>query len=227
MERMIFDFGQIAERYDDFYGNPVGRMVDRFEKAAVDRVLPRGKPGEKLLEAGSGTGHWSAHFASRGYEVTGVEISPEMVEVARRKQIPGARFLVGDASRTGFPDDAFDIGAGITVLEFVDDPGALVAEIARVVKSGGRLVFGVLHEDSFLGRRRVRDPDPVYSKARFFTVPELDGLLRPHGEVAIKQCLFVPPVQGALKVAEKIEAMGLSEGWTKGNFLVAEVWRQD
>jgi len=53
---MIFD--EMADNYDRWYETPVGAAVDRMEKRAFLRVLEP-KVGERLLEVGSGTGHWS------------------------------------------------------------------------------------------------------------------------------------------------------------------------
>jgi len=222
-----FDFGTIAERYDAYYDTPPGHMVDRIEKSAMEKVLPDAKPGQSLLEIGSGTGHWSEWFAGKGYNVTGVDVSPDMVKVATSKRlhrkINGVHYVVGDASRLQFPDNYFDVGAAVTVLEFVDDPGRIVSEMARVVRPGGRLVFGVLHEDSFLGRSRAENPDPVFTPAHFFTEAELTGLLSGFGKVKVNQCLYVDPVPEKVDEADEIEVKGQNEGWKTGNFLVAEV----
>ncbi len=220
---MDFDFGTIAKRYDDFYRNPVGRMIDRMEKRAVGRLLLDASKGGRLVEVGCGTGHWSEYFVSRGYEVVGIDRSPEMIEVARSKNLPGASFHLGDGKSLEFPDGSFDAGAAITVVEFVSNPKRIVGELARVVKPFGRIILGVLHEDSYLGRKRKRDGDPVYSTAHFFQVDELRKLLSPFGSVSIIQCLFAPPIPEFLELADEIEQKGIDNGWKHGNFLVASI----
>jgi ubiquinone/menaquinone biosynthesis C-methylase UbiE len=219
----MFDFAKIADSYDFYYQTPIGKMVDRLEKAAVDRLLPAACSGEKLLEIGSGTGHWTAHFALRGYRVTGIDVSPDMVRVARDKEIENAEFHVGDLYSTGFTSGVFDIGVAITVLEFLSDPEQAVDELARLVKPSGLLIIGALHQDSFLGRRRLASPHPIYTPAHFFTISQLENLLTRSGKVEIHPCLFAPPVESSVDKADKIESMGLDRSWRHGNFLVAIV----
>jgi len=141
-----FDFGKIASRYDTWYQTPRGTMYDRLEKRAIDSLLPAASDGGKLLEIGCGTGHFSEHFASKGFEVTGVDISEPMVAVARQQNIRSGEFHVGDAERLPFTDGTFDVVAAITVLEFVCDPVSVVSEMVRCVKQpGGALILGVLN----------------------------------------------------------------------------------
>jgi ubiquinone/menaquinone biosynthesis C-methylase UbiE len=219
----MFDFSKIADDYDAYYETPIGKMIDRLEKAAVDRLLPMGCSGRRLLEIGSGTGHWSAHFALRGYRVTGIDVSPDMVRVARDKGIENAEFHVGDLYSTGFTSGVFDVGVAITVLEFLLDPASALRELTRVVKPSGLLIIGALHQDSFLGRQRLASPHPIYTPAHFFTISQLESLLTRSGKVEIHPCLFAPPVESAVGKADKIEAMGLDRSWRHGNFLVAKV----
>ncbi len=222
-----FDFGPRARSYDSYYDDPVGRMVDRMEKAAVARLLPDAEPGQTLLESGSGTGHWSEWFAGKGYNVTGVDVAEEMVEVAEEKRqekgIENVRYYVGDASDLQFPSDHFDVGAVITVLEFASDPEKVISELARVVRKNGRLIVCVLQSDSYLDRKQRRGEYLSFSEIHFFSEPELENLLRPYGDVTITRCLFAPPVAEAVDMADRIESMGLERNWRIGNFLVAEV----
>jgi len=224
---MTFDFGRIARKYDKYYATPVGRMVDRIEKSAVGKLLPSVEKGSRLIEIGSGTGHWSVWFASRGYQVTGVEISDEMITVAETKIAsagPGSiEFRHGDSHALESSDNSFDVGVAITVIEFLADPSRAISELARVVKDNGALIFGVLHENSFLGRKRQEQDDPIFTPAQFYTVEGLTALLEAYGEVRIEQCLFADPVVENVESADEIERRAVSEGWTNGNFLVAEV----
>lgn len=87
-----FDFGKIAEHYDKWYQSQRGSLYDKVEKQTLDRLLPEAGKGSKLLDIGCGTGHWSAYFARKGFDVTGVDISERMVQVARGKDRAGSRF---------------------------------------------------------------------------------------------------------------------------------------
>ena len=63
--------------------------------------------GLSLLEVGCGTGHWSAFFASLGYEVTGVDVSHAMIEIALSKGLQGCRSANGDGRKLQYQDESF------------------------------------------------------------------------------------------------------------------------
>jgi len=218
-----FDFGPLAQSYEDWYREPAGAMYDKIEKRAVGRLLPRGR-GEKLLEIGCGTGHWSAWFAERGYRVVGIDVSEAMVRAARNKSIAGAAFLIGDASALPFGEGVFDVAAAITALEFVGDAGAAVREAVRCLKRpGGRLLVGTLNVLSPLNRRRVESGKQPYASANFFSPSELGKLLSPFGRAKIKVVGFVPRRGALLRIAPLLDALGRTLRLPWGDFIVAEV----
>jgi ubiquinone/menaquinone biosynthesis C-methylase UbiE len=91
-----------------------------------------------VLELGCGAGDLSAELVRRGAELTALDVSPAMVELARRRV--DATFLVAPAERTGLADAAFDVAVGKWVLHHVD-VSAVAAELRRVLRPGGRAVF--------------------------------------------------------------------------------------
>ena len=91
-----------------------------------------------MLELGCGAGDLSVELVRRGAELTALDVSPAMVELARDRV--DATFLVAPAERTGLPDEAFDLAVGKWVLHHVDVPAA-AAELRRVLRPGGRAVF--------------------------------------------------------------------------------------
>ncbi|GAI58552.1 unnamed protein product, partial [marine sediment metagenome] len=97
MSSESFDFASLAKDYDLWYQTPEGKMYDQAEKSTVLKLLRPAKPGDRLLDVGCGTGHWSRVFADQGYEVTGIDICPEMSEVARSRDYPGCYFEIADA----------------------------------------------------------------------------------------------------------------------------------
>ncbi len=177
-----FDFGELARDYDRWYDTPAGRAYDRVQKWDVRHLLRRARPGERLLEVGCGTGHWCSFFASMGYEVFGVDVSAEMIAVARGS-VGGCRFEVGDGCALRFEDGSFDVSAAMATLEFVGDPALAVREMARCVRPGGSLVVGVLNRLSPLNRRRLAKGKSPYVFGRLFAPEELRRLLSPYGGV--------------------------------------------
>lgn len=171
----VFD-EQVAARYEAWYETPEGRRADRLEKAVLHWLL-RGLDVERILEIGSGTGHFSRWFQSRGLSVVGLDLSSAMLVEARA--LGGGLLVQGDAHRLPFADATFDLSLLITTLEFLREPQAALAEAVRVARRG--VVLGVLNRWSLLAwqrrlaglRRRT-----VYDKARFYGVGELKRMAR-------------------------------------------------
>jgi len=219
----VYDFDSVAESYDNWYFQPVGQMYDRLEKEAIARLLPSPATGDRLLEVGCGTGHWSAFFAERGFRVTGLDISGRMLEMARKKRIPRAAFYQSDAGAIPFADDTFDLAAAITVLEFSPQPRRVVEEMVRCARPGGRLIVGALNRWSYLGLSRKMVLKPVFQDARFFSLGELRELLSSYGEVNVRSTACFLPWRQALPIAPVLDRAASGVRLPFGDFLVGEV----
>ena len=132
-------YARWAERYDAWFGL-ISRAARRAAVAAVNAA-----PGETVLEVGVGTGLALPLYGAEK-RVTGIDLSAEMLAVAsRRAGRLGLRnieaLLEMDAQATSFPDARFDVAVAMFVASVVPDPRALVAELRRVVKPGGTILF--------------------------------------------------------------------------------------
>ena len=87
----------------------------------------------------TGTGMVAGELEKRGCRVVGLDQSEGMIRRARRAR--DARFVLGQAERLPFPDATFDALTFTYLLRYVDDPGATMRELARVVKPGGTVGF--------------------------------------------------------------------------------------
>ena len=106
-------------------------------------LVYEGCAGKRVLEYGCGPGSQSFELARRGAHVTGIDISPVAIEIAKAegaRQGVEAEFVVRDAEATGFPDGSFDLIVGGAILHHLDLDRAY-AEIARLLAPGGRAVF--------------------------------------------------------------------------------------
>ncbi len=106
-------------------------------------LVYEGCAGKRVLEYGCGPGSQSFELAKRGAHVTGIDISPVAIEIARaeaERQGVEATFAVMDAERTTFPDGSFDLIVGGAILHHLDLDRAY-AELARLLAPGGRAVF--------------------------------------------------------------------------------------
>jgi SAM-dependent methyltransferase len=105
---------------------------------------------------------------------------------------PGPGRTAGEAA-PAFRDGAFDVTIAVTVCEFTASPAALVAELARVTRPGGRVVIGALNRRSPWGlarRRQMRKPP--WQAARFLTRRQLRALGTRHGQARLHGTLIMP-----------------------------------
>lgn len=217
-----FNFDAVAERYDSWYEQPVGRLYDRMEKDLIEKMLPGRFAGTRLLEVGCGTGHWSEFFAGRGYEVTGVDVSEPMLARARTRGIPRADFRVADAHRLPFPDGAFDLSVAVTVLEFVSDVAGVLSEMARCVRTGGYILVGVLNYWSPINLYcRFSEPSTV-GVAHLFTSRRLRGLLQGYGRTQMLSGACFLPWTWALGLADVFDFLSRRLNLGLGAFLLAQ-----
>ena len=180
--------------------------------------------GKRLLEVGCGTGHWSKFFSTKGYEITGIDISERMVTIAKNKNIARSNFHVMDGHRMSFADNSFDIAAAITTLEFAAGPEAMIAEMARCVrKPGGKLLFGVLNALSEYNQARKKETGSLYASANLFSPEKLKGLLAPLGQVQMLIAGFVPRQGRLLSLAPVFELAGRLMKNQHGAFIATRI----
>jgi demethylmenaquinone methyltransferase/2-methoxy-6-polyprenyl-1,4-benzoquinol methylase len=130
-------FDRIASVYDLMNSVMTAGMHQRWRERTAD--LARVGPGSCALDVATGTGDLAIALAARGADVVGVDFAEKMLEIARRKA-PGLKFRAGNALALEFPDDSFDAATvGFGARNF-DDLDRGLAEMARVVKPGGRVV---------------------------------------------------------------------------------------
>jgi len=92
--------------------------------------------GTRLLDVGCGSGYAAAMAAGLGASMTGIDITPELIAIARER-VPDGDFRVGGMDDLPFDDASFDAIVGFNAFQFADDPARAVTEAARVVKPGG------------------------------------------------------------------------------------------
>jgi 2-polyprenyl-3-methyl-5-hydroxy-6-metoxy-1,4-benzoquinol methylase len=132
----------MAERFDAMrFSGPIGTLLAESQDAVIAGFLGP-LQGRTVLDVGTGTGRAAIGLARRGARVTGVDASPEMLRVARRRAAEAgleAVFDVGDAHRLAFPDRAFDAAVSLRVLMHTPDWRQCLSELCRV--AGERVVF--------------------------------------------------------------------------------------
>jgi SAM-dependent methyltransferase len=114
----------------------------------AEEPLVAGAIGEldagRALDAACGTGRHTARLVALGHETLGVDRSPAMLAIAGEK-VTGARFELGELTRLPTEDNSFDVAVCALALTHLADPAPAISELARSVRSGGRVVISDAH----------------------------------------------------------------------------------
>jgi ubiquinone/menaquinone biosynthesis C-methylase UbiE len=132
-------------------------LIDTEEPlvARLTRDLPPGR----ALDVACGTGRHAARLAAAGHETVGIDATPAMLDVARTR-VPGAEFREADFTDLPFDDATFDLAICALALAHLPDPSPAIAEIARVVRPGGRVVLTDAHPTFVMIQGEAMFPTP-------------------------------------------------------------------
>jgi 2-polyprenyl-3-methyl-5-hydroxy-6-metoxy-1,4-benzoquinol methylase len=200
------------DRYAAWRAGTLGALTDQLEQRLVLKLLGD-VVGLRVLDAGCGDGVLSLTLAERGGQVTGVDADPEMLAAARAR-IAGAgmdvAFIQGELGGLPFADDAFDVVVAVTVLCFVPDAEVALAELARVVRPGGRLVIAELGRWSawaIIRGIRGRLGHTVWRAVRHRTAAELRGLVASAGVTVtdVRGAVYYPPVGWLARLLTRLD----------------------
>jgi trans-aconitate methyltransferase len=125
----------LAQNWDPEVYAQTGAFVHGMAGGVVELLRPQ--PGECILDLGCGDGQLTLRLAATGAKVVGVDASPQMVASARTR---GAEAEQGSAESLPFADQTFDAVFSNAVLHWVRDHDAMMSEVRRVLKRGGRFV---------------------------------------------------------------------------------------
>jgi len=140
---LYIESATIAERYDDFFAHT---KLFLYDTAVLDELLPRPC---RLIDLGSGTGRHVVHFARRGFDVTGVDLSQHMLILTAAKcNANGVRADLHQldlADLSHFPDGSFDAAtcmfSTIGMMRGHSNRVNFVRDVHRILRPGGLFVF--------------------------------------------------------------------------------------
>jgi 2-polyprenyl-6-hydroxyphenyl methylase / 3-demethylubiquinone-9 3-methyltransferase len=170
-----------------FVMNPVRTA---YFRTMIDQARASGGTWHTVLDVGCGGGYLSEEFAKLGFEVTGVDPAPESLECARRHAEHAGlsiSYLSGSGERLPASDSSFDIVLCCDVLEHVDSPDRVLAEIARVLRPGGLFFYDTVNRTlaSWLGVIKMMEhwqPEPnVHVWKKFIKPSELFAAMAKNG----------------------------------------------
>ncbi|HZS09879.1 MAG TPA: methyltransferase domain-containing protein [Blastocatellia bacterium] len=173
-------------------------FVYEYGKDLIALLNPQ--PGERILDAGCGTGHLTKQIAESGATVIGMDSSANMIETARR-EYPDIQFLPGDVTDFSFPEP-FDAIFSNATLHWVARAEVAIRCMSRALRSGGRFVV------EFGGRGNVANILDALDEAMrelglgafvnswyYPSIGEYTPLLEKHGLVADAAWLFDRPTK--------------------------------
>lgn len=137
---MAGDFGVIAR-------HNVRRAEEFVERQALAR-------GTRVLDVATGTGNLAIPLARAGCVVTGIDVSPNLLEQAQGRAATeglSIEFDEGDAERMPYADASFDAVVSMFGAMFAPRPERVACELGRVLRSGGRLAMANWNPESFVG----------------------------------------------------------------------------
>ena len=136
MERESWSDASRTSRYAELFAP----AADQAIKALLDAV--GAKNGDRALDICCGQGNVSEALIARGCEVSGLDFSPPMLQMARQR-VPGARFVEADAQDLPFQDSHFDIVVSNLGICHVPDQCRALSEAYRVLRLGGQFAMTV------------------------------------------------------------------------------------
>lgn len=143
MKKKNTSWEPVAEWYDTLLAD-----TDTYQAKVILPNLLRLLPpsGKRILDIACGQGFFARANADGGAEVMGVDISPELIRIAKAGERPGLRFEVADAEHlANIQDSSFDGALIVLALQNIKDMPAALAEAARALVPGGMLVVVLNH----------------------------------------------------------------------------------
>jgi ubiquinone/menaquinone biosynthesis C-methylase UbiE len=126
-------FGATAERVADH----AQQQIDTVREQLRSFVAPN--RGDRAIDSGTGAGTLALALAGLVREVVGVDIVPELLELARKGAPENVTFVEGDATALPFETGSFDLACSRRTLHHIAHPEAAIAELARVTAPGGHV----------------------------------------------------------------------------------------
>ena len=124
----------------DYNNSSDGRFVAEMYDVIVEEIEKH--PNAKILDVGCGNGNLFSLLSEKKYELYGIDFSENMIDEAKRNCKREATFTVADAEKLPFDDNAFDIVVCNASFHHYIHPDAVLKEMRRVLRPGGKLIIG-------------------------------------------------------------------------------------
>lgn len=147
MDGLKEQWNKMAADYDGFT-SPEGTYSNAIEWPCIKRILPA-LSGRRVLDVGCGSGRFTYYFAEYGpSELVGIDVSEEMLSLARKRLSPGANIRFEESSAdslSGFDSGSFDFVFSSTTMHYVEELEKAFSEAYRVIAPGGDFMLSLIH----------------------------------------------------------------------------------
>ena len=177
--------------------NRIAAITVPVSEALVARADVR--PGDRVLDVATGTGHAALAAARRGAHTTGIDYVTELVDIARRRataEVLDVDFVEGDAEDLAFADGSFDVVLSAIGVMFTADHARAASELVRVARPGGRIAVAQLDADG-LHRPPAQDGRRARPAAGRGRSPRPGGVSRRPCETSSALTSSTSPPRGA------------------------------
>lgn len=192
------DYDDMAQAYTEFVGEAFAGQPLNHVMVQAFADLVRRAGGGQVADVGCGPGHVTGYLRDRGVDAFGVDLSPELVSIARQAH-PGVRFDVGDMGVLDVPTAGLaGVLANYSLIHTPPDAlPALLAELCRVLVPGGHLLLAFQALDA---AGEAAEPfDHRVSPAWRYSPDHVLGLLGQAGVTEVARLVLAPgedPVRG-------------------------------
>jgi 2-polyprenyl-6-hydroxyphenyl methylase/3-demethylubiquinone-9 3-methyltransferase len=141
-------YHELGDRWYTAFDDPVALLMAESKLKnpwVMEQIQAHARIGTdpcKILDVGCGAGFLSNFLATQGCDVTGVDLSAESLEVAKKyDETKLVKYLISDAGRLPFADHTFEVITAMDFLEHVEVPEKIIQELSRVLKPNGLFIY--------------------------------------------------------------------------------------
>lgn len=152
------DFTELKQKHRKTWAAGDYDQIARGIRSVADHVVRSAgiRAGERVLDVACGTGNTALAARARGAEVTALDLTPELLAVARAREaaggLSGIDWREGDAENMPFEDATFDVVVSSCGLMFAPNQQRVADEVARVTRPGGRIAIQAWTAEGGVGR---------------------------------------------------------------------------